>query len=147
MPFVVRWPGRVRAGGTCHQMICHTDLMATLAAILEFPLPEGAGEDSISFLPLLKDPQRENPARTTLVTQSSGRVLTLRDGNWKLIPQLGSGGFSQPRKEKPVANGPKGQLYRLDLDVAETTNLWLDEKKQVAHMTRLLEQIKAGSNP
>ena len=83
----------------------------------------------------------------TLVTQSSGRVLTLRDGNWKLIPQLGSGGFSQPRKEKPVANGPQGQLYRLDTDVAETTNLWLDEKKRVAHMTKLLEQIKAGSNP
>ena len=39
MPFVVRWPGRVRAGGPCHQMICHTDLMATLAAILQFPLP------------------------------------------------------------------------------------------------------------
>ena len=147
MPFVVRWPGTVRAGGVCHKMICHTDLMATLAAILEVPLPATAGEDSVSFLPLLKDPQREQPTRTTLVTQSSGRVLTLRDGDWKLIPQLGSGGFSKPRKEAPLANGPRGQLYRLDLDVAESKNLWLDEKKQVTRMVKLLEEIKAGRSP
>jgi arylsulfatase A len=147
MPFVVRWPGNVRAGGRCPQMICHTDLMATLAEVLEIELPENAGEDSLSFLPLLKDPERVEPTRTTLVTQSSGRVLALRDGNWKLIPQLGSGGFTKPRREEPVANGPKGQLYRLDSDLSESTNLWLDERKQVARMTKLLQEIKAGPNP
>jgi arylsulfatase A len=145
MPFVVRWPGTVRAGSVCNQLICHTDLMATLADALMIELPDNAGEDSVSFLPLLMEASQNDSARTTLVSQSSGRVLTVRDGTWKLIPQLGSGGFSQPRREKPTEGGPQGQLYRLDTDLGETKNLWLENPQQVEKMTRLLEQIRAGN--
>src|SRR6185436_6446630 len=33
-PFIVRWPGSVPAGTTSEQIICHTDVLATLASLL-----------------------------------------------------------------------------------------------------------------
>ena len=32
-------------------MICHTDMLATLAGILNVPLPKGNAEDSFDVLP------------------------------------------------------------------------------------------------
>lgn len=145
MPFIVRWPGTVRAGSESDHLVCHIDLMATLAEQVGAELPANAAEDSVSFLPLLKDPNLAEPARTTLVTQSSGRVLAVREGNWKWIPQLGSGGFSQPRREKPVEGGPAGQLYQLDKDLGEKENLWLENPAQVERMKQLLEQIRLSA--
>ena len=53
MPFVVRWPGRVKAGALSPQVICFTDLLATFAELCSVPLIDGAEPDSISFLSTL----------------------------------------------------------------------------------------------
>ena len=49
-PFIVRWPGTVPAGTVSDQVICLTDVLATLASILHVPLPEGNAEDSFDVL-------------------------------------------------------------------------------------------------
>lgn len=121
MPFLVRWPGRVEPGGVCGRTICFTDLMATLADVLEVPMPEGAGEDSLSFLSLLRDPK--GPA-TREVTILKANASVVREGKWKLITHLGSGAVSRPRRHAPEEGGPAGQLHDLETDLGETTNLW-----------------------
>ena len=42
VPFIVRWPGKVKPGTVCDETICLTDFMATCAAIIQYPLPENA---------------------------------------------------------------------------------------------------------
>ena len=143
MPFIVRWPGRVEAGAVSRQTICFTDLMATFAAIVGSKLPEGAGPDSVDFLPVLQGQQKESePIRTSLVIPSSGGLMTIRSGPWKLIAGLGSGGFSQPRRVKPAAGDPPGQLYNLAEDLAETKNLYLKHPDIVRRLTRELARIR-----
>lgn len=146
MPFIVRWPGKIAAGSTTDELACHTDLMATAAEILESELPEGAGPDSFSILPTLLDKKPTGVVRTTLVSQSSAGLQAIRDGDWKLIPQLGSGGFSIPRKEKPEPGGPKGQLYNLAEDPSETTNLYLKHPEIVARLTMLFNKYSADGH-
>ena len=51
-----------------------------------------------NLLPLLLDAKRAEPVRDALVSESSSGVLAIRQGEWKLIPQLGSGGFTKPAK-------------------------------------------------
>ena len=71
MPFIVRWPGAVRAGSVCDQTMSFTDVLATLADVVGKELPAGAGPDSFSFLPALKG---ETFQRAPIVMQSERRV-------------------------------------------------------------------------
>ncbi len=50
VPFVVRWPGRVKPGSVSDQVVSLTDIMATLAAITQFELPHDTAEDSFNML-------------------------------------------------------------------------------------------------
>jgi arylsulfatase A len=51
VPFVVRWPGYIQAGRSSDQIICLTDLLATLADLTETDLGPSEGVDSYSLLP------------------------------------------------------------------------------------------------
>ena len=52
LPFIVRWPGVVKPGTVCPQLIQQGDLIATLAQMFRVKLPDNAGEDSVGILPL-----------------------------------------------------------------------------------------------
>lgn len=143
MPFIVRWPGRVRAGSTHTQLISFVDVFATLAELTEQPLEGNAGPDSFSFLgALLESAEVTQPKRTTLALASGNNTMSFRQGPWKLIQGLGSGGFSKPSRMKPEPGGPQGQLYHLGDDPEETNNLYLREKSRVQAMLKELQQIR-----
>ena len=143
MPFIVRWPERVKAGTVSDQTICFTDLLATFADICGAPLPAGTGPDSFSFLPVLEGrPPQGQPLRGPIVMQAgSSSAMMIRSGDWKLINQLGSGGFSKPSSIKPEPDGPAGQLYNLRDDLAETHNLYLKHPEIVARLEAEMQRI------
>ncbi|MFH5834310.1 arylsulfatase [Halalkalibaculum sp. DA384] len=150
MPFIVRWPGVVDHGAVTDQTISFTDLMATFADILNTELPQNAGEDSFSLVPVLTGEQPEKEAvRPPVVSVSSRGVRTIQDGRWKLIEALGSGGFSDPASMDPEPGGPEGQLYNLEEDPDETNNLWLNHPDVVNRLKRLLQDYdrEGGSRP
>ena len=143
MPLIARWPGRVKPGTTSDALVGFTDVMATFADILGATLPDGAGEDSFSFLPVLLGRKLDRPARDTMIHPAG--LTGIRHGRWKLILGLGSGGFTKPRRRKPTAGEPKGQLYDLAADVGETKNVYAEHPDIVERLTKLLErQRKAG---
>ena len=143
MPFIVRWPGRVKAGTVSDQTICFTDLLATFAEICGAKLPPAAGPDSFSFLPVIEGRQpKGQPVRGPIVMRAgSSPAMVIRSGDWKLINQLGSGGFSQPKTIKPEPSGPAGQLYHLHNDLAETNNLYLQHPEIVARLAAEMQRI------
>lgn len=123
VPFVVRWPGRVRANSVSDQLVGQFDFMATFAELLGVTLPPTAGEDSVSFLPALLE-RDSDPVRTSLFSQSINGSFAIRDGQWKLCLCPGSGGLSDPRPGSDAARGlPEFQLYDLSADPGETRNL------------------------
>ena len=144
MPFIARWPGRIRAGSVSGQTICFTDMLATFAAVADAELPPNAGPDSFNILPVLLGKQPEaKPIRGPLVIPARRGMMSIRSGHWKLITGLGSGGFSKPAHVKPQSGGPKGQLYHLGNDLAETRNLYLEKPDIVKSLLAKLEQIRS----
>lgn len=133
VPFIVRWPGNVRAGSQCDQLVHQADLMATCAAVAGAELPDTAGEDSYSLLPLLAG--GDQPVREHAVSQSMKGIIGVRQGAWKLIFGKGSGGWGTG------ADAQSAQLYDLANDLGETTNLYSRHPDKAAELTDLMEKI------
>ena len=146
IPFIARWPGQIDTKTVCEQTICLTDLLATVADITGEAV---IAEDSVSILPALLDPNLEKPLHEAIVNHSASGVFAIRQGEWKLIQGLGSGGFSSPRIEEPEPDGPVGQLYNLADDPGETENLYLDRPEIVEQLSELLTEYQQQeySNP
>ena len=126
-PFLVRWPGKIKANSQSGQIVCLVDFMATCADILQVKLPDNAGEDSASLLPAFlgadKGPVHEDNA---IVNHSGGNGrFAIRQGNWKLELCPGSGGWGQPGDDAALKEGlPPVQLYDMHDDVGEKINLY-----------------------
>jgi arylsulfatase A-like enzyme len=140
VPFIARWPAKVKAGTVSDQLIGQIDFMATFAELIGTPLPATAGEDSVSFLPALLGTDT-TPIRNHIISQSINGNFAIRDGTWKLCLCPGSGGWSAPRPGKDDQIGlPEFQLYDLSRDPGETTNLVAQHPDRVAKMKASLEQ-------
>jgi arylsulfatase A len=143
MPFLVRWPGKVKAGSVSDQTICFTDMLATFASIVGSDLPPTAGPDSFDISAVLLGTQPEDqPIRGPVVIPSANGSMSILSGSWKLITGLGSGGFSKPSRIKPSPEGPKGQLYNLAEDRGETNNLYQQKPTVVKRMQAELAHIR-----
>ncbi len=144
IPFIVRWPDRTTAGSVSAQTICLNDLMATCAEIVGAKLPDNAGEDSFSILPVLLGTDNA-PVHETVVHHSINGSFAIRQGKWKLELCADSGGWSAPTPGSKEAQGlPQNQLYDLSIDKAESKNLHSEHPEKVTRLTKLLEEMIAN---
>ena len=142
IPFIARWPGKIKPGSTSNEVICLTDLMATCAAIVEKDLRDHAGPDSFNILPALLGKKLKKPIRPAVVHHSVFGVFSIRQGSWKLILDTKtSGGWVRPTGKGPVPGTP-GQLYDLQKDPYEQNDLWDKRPEIVERLTKLLEKYK-----
>ena len=117
VPFLVRWPGRVKPG-TSKALFSQVDFLATLATLAEVPDRAAKTPDSRNHLPALLG--EDSVGRETLIEQAGG--LAVRRGKWKFIPASNGPVKSGPTNTE-LGNDPMPQLYDLDADPAETRNV------------------------
>ena len=161
VPFIARWPGRIRPGSKSDQLICNVDLIATLASLTGVKLKSGHGRDSVNVLPALTgEPVRQLRNHVLLAARQPAH-LAVRKGKWMYIGAQGGGGFASTRKgshtfggpaslvftkreNSDIENGrikktaPPAQLYDLDADLYQTTNLFRQHPEVVKEMQALL---------
>lgn len=166
VPFVAAWPNQIPAGKTSGALICHTDLIATLAHILDLPLPVRAAEDSETFASALLGIHGESHSRTEIVLHSQMGAFAIRVGGLKCVfGTEGSGGWPPPPDGLPdpivfdpafptaraFAEHRQGQLYDLASDPAEQANLWTERFDVVLDMAARLHECRtrltAGDPP
>ncbi|PCE63981.1 sulfatase family protein [Sediminicola luteus] len=136
VPFLVRWPAGFTAGKS-HYTITHTDFFATAAELIGADYDRTqAGEDSFSFLPLLKG--EKGYSREPVINHSANGVFAIRDGRWKLVLAQGSGGRLPPKGK--AFEGPY-QLFDLEADPSETTNLAQAQRQQLFKMLQAFDTI------
>lgn len=134
VPFIVAWPNKIKGGSVCHQLVHQADLFRTVADIVNITVPDNAGEDSFSLMPLLTG--NAEPIREHAVSASSNGVPALRFNNWKYIAAPGSGGWGKGGDtSQPV------QLYNLAEDLSESHNLARENPAKVEEMQELLERL------
>jgi arylsulfatase A len=145
IPFVIRWPGVIKAGTASDQTFCLTDLTATMAAITGYDMPDSAAEDSVSNLSIW-DGSATDTVREATVHHSIDGSFSIRKGSWKLEMCPGSGGWSYPRSRPDECQGlPRIQLYDLSSDIGEKENVQ-DQHPEVveALKTLLTKYVKEG---
>lgn len=148
VPFNARWPEKIRAESTCDETICHVDLMATLAAMLDAKLPADAGVDSVNILPALFGERRNAPLREATVHHSGQGKFAIRRGDWVLIfASTGddNGKRGEPqwfRKDRGYApHTEAGELFNLKSDPTQKHNLYATEPAKVNELTMLMERF------
>ena len=142
VPFIVKWPGKVAENSSNDQLMTLTDVMATLAAVTGQSIGDYAGEDSYNILPILLNETSNDDVRKDAIHHSLDGMFAIRKGDWKLIEQRGSGGFTEPALIEPADGEAKGQLYNLEADPAETTNVYLENPAIVTELTALLNEYR-----
>ena len=95
VPFVVRWPARVKPG-VSDAIVSQVDLCSTLAALCGQTLAPDDAPDSINVLPALLG---DSPEGREHVLEHAGKVA-IRKGPWKFIPGAEKGG--KPASTKPA---------------------------------------------
>lgn len=122
VPYVVRWPGKVKPGTVNDHTICLNDLMATAAEIVGAKVPANAGEDSVSLLPEFLA-STEDGVRESTIHQSSSGDLSIRKGPWKAI----------------FFTSGKRELYNMDDDLGEKANVLAENPEISSALTSLMQ--------
>jgi arylsulfatase A-like enzyme len=132
VPFIARWPGKIKAGTESGELITLLDMAASFAALTGVSLAADAVPDSINVLPALLDQPHEQPLRKDFIAHVGGinGPFAIRQGSWKLL--TGAGGYGRgPKPDKPA----EPQLFNLADDVAETKNV-------AAEHPEIVQQLK-----
>lgn len=126
VPFIVRWPGTVKAGQVSHHVGYFGDLMATAAELSGAKPPKNI--DSVSFVPtLLGKPERQGEHEYLYWEfYERGGKQAVRAGNWKAIRQ-------------PMFTG-KTVLYDLSQDIHEDHDLAADHPDVVKRLEAMMDE-------
>jgi arylsulfatase A-like enzyme len=140
VPFIVRWPTVVQPGTESDQIICTTDLLATVADLHGDELPDNAGEDSVSFLPALRGKPIPGNANRGIVHHSDSGLFAIRRSNWKVVFDKAGGTRRNNPKDPPVKNPADVQLFDMGNDRVESTNVQEQRPEIVKELAVLLDE-------
>lgn len=140
-PFFVKWPGQIKPGSLTDQALCLTDIFASVASIVDASLSKNTAEDSFNFWPVWSG-KNNKKVRESIIHQSGDGMLALREGDWKYVEALGSGGFTEPKRAEAKTGEPNGQLYNLKNDPAETDDLVGKDAARAKALAAKLEKIR-----
>jgi arylsulfatase A len=136
VPFIIRYPGAIEAGGTRDQIVSAIDLYPTLAEAcgIDIQLPPGAQQlDGVSVWNFLTSEAPSSPRRELLYWHGRGQATAIRVGDWKLF--FNNGGEHDPE----VDDGPL--LFNLDRDPREKKNLAAEHLDQVEAMLARAQEL------
>lgn len=141
VPYFMRWPNAIKPGRNVDIPVCQSDYLATIADIVGAKLPDNAGEDSYSLYPILKGETYDQTVRGPVVHHSVSGHFAIRDGKWKLNMFRGSGGSLEPTFIAPKEGEAMFELYNIEEDPGETTNLYFEHPDIVKRLTQKMTEI------
>jgi arylsulfatase A-like enzyme len=149
-PFIVWWPGKVPAGTVSDDVICLTDVLATMAGIIKAPLPEGNAEDSFDVGPSwFGDTTHATPRKAVVLQAEAAAEYAVREGPWKMIERLKPPPFQTSGKdiEKRIIERRKhwpdhNELYNLADDPAETKDVSAEHLDVVTRLMKVLQNAR-----
>lgn len=142
VPFLVKWPGKIKPGTVSNEVISQVDLMATFAAITNMPLPERAAPDSYNLMPVLKGEEYTSPLREATVHNTYENIWGLRQGKWLYINNSTGGHSKMPDDFKKLRDYKDFDTDRLLFDMVQDpgqrNNLYEKYPDKVVEMDALL---------
>jgi arylsulfatase A-like enzyme len=142
VPLIIRWPGVVEPGSSCREVVTSTDMYPTVLEMAGIEPRKEQARDGVSLLPLVEQTGKldrdtifchlpQGDAFSGPNSQNSNHVsgTYVRKGPWKLIRRYDSNIHFPNRYE----------LFNLDDDIGETTNLAFEHPDKVRKLLSLME--------
>lgn len=149
VPGIIRWPAGVRAGQTSHEPVCGVDLLPTLCAMTNTPVPNDRALDGASVVPVFTGATvpRNRPLYWHFNAAHSKVKVALREGDWKILAELSATEMNRfgaditetTMRAMKTAEPTTYELYNLQTDVAETTNLVQSDPDQFRKLADMLK--------
>lgn len=146
VPFIIKYPGVTKAGSISDALVSQIDMMATLASLVGYDLPEkNAAEDSHDLLPLLKGEMTS--VRTMHVHNTFKHSYAFRESDWVMV-EAKSGHSSRARAEwfkkygYPVSESKEPKLFNLKEDIGQRKDLASKHPDRVKAMKASLKKIR-----
>jgi len=132
LPCIVRWPGKVPAGRVSDAIFATIDFMPTFAALAGFQIPKDRHIDGIDQTALLLG-QRQ-VGRDHFYFDRAG----IRQGKWKYLKANAHFyGYAIENDRQPAE-----ELYDLEADLGEQTNLADMHPEKVSRLRALMKSIE-----
>jgi arylsulfatase A len=149
VPGIVRWPGHIAAGATSAVPVSGVDVLPTLCELAGVAPPADRKLDGVSVAPLFagKKAERSKPHFWEYLWVPAGPHVALRDGAWKILatydaPRAKGGQFGDEQMNTLKSGRLTGfELYNVDADPAEKSNLASAEPERLATLRAKLEEI------
>lgn len=141
VPFIARWPSKIKAGTESAALIAHVDMPASFCALTGAEMPQEGCLDSLNVLPALLG--ESHVGRTQFIAHVGGikGPLAIREGNWKFI-QPGAGQYGKAAQGNETKPAPKGLLYNLTTDPAEENNLAEQLPDRVHELSETIQKAR-----
>lgn len=131
VPCIVRWPDKVPAGKVSDAMFATIDFMPTFATLAGYDVPSDRRIDGVDQTDLILGKNKKG-ARDTFFY-----VNGMRKGKWKyLAAKHCMHGFAKDPNREEVE-----ELYDLEADLGETTNLADKHPEKVEELKKLLKEV------
>ncbi|MGB5820313.1 MAG: sulfatase [Saonia sp.] len=126
-PFIVKWPGKAKAGSTSDALVSSIDLFPTFIAMANGKIPQNQVMDGKSIVPEIRG-ENQDTERAIFwhypVYHHAVPASAVRKGDWKLIHFL---------------DDDHVELYHLKEDIGETQNLALKRPNRTIELFTLLK--------
>jgi len=144
IPFIIKWPGKVKPTTVNDTQFCLIDMMATFTELVGAKLADNAGEDSFSILSLLQT-DHSKFSRPPIIYHNTKGKMGIRIDNWVYI-DAPSGAVDQDpdwfKKERGViTHNEKVELFNLSEDPQQLKNLALKNQEKVKELKQKLDEM------
>ena len=120
VPFILKWPGHLKAGTAFTQPVIQMDVMATMLALTGVEVDSKWPIDGVNLMPFLNAPEK-GAAPHRMLCWEFGPQWAIREDRWKLT-------YAWPGKG---AKQPILGLYDLSEDISESHDLSTEQPELV----------------
>ncbi|MDB5348825.1 MAG: atsA 3 [Planctomycetota bacterium] len=152
VPCLMRWPGRIPEGTDCGAMLMTIDLLPTIAKLVDAKVPDHRIDGLDVWSLIAGHPAAKNPHEAYLFyyEQDQLQAVASGDGRWKLqLPHTyrtlagRSGGRDGVPDQYDQRKITQPELYDLQNDVSETTDIAMKHPDVVRRLLSIAEQARA----
>jgi arylsulfatase A-like enzyme len=132
VPFVVRWPGKIKANTKSDHMTAFWDFLPTCAELAGHSSPEWV--DGISLFPSLTNNEKEKHEYLYWEFPAQGGKRAIRIGSWKGV-------------QLHVSKDPDGpiELYNLENDIGESNDVADEHPDIVERIRKMMQSVRTKS--
>jgi arylsulfatase A-like enzyme len=126
-PAIARWPGKIKAGRVCDELLTSMDLLPTVAFLTGAAVPDDRIIDGRNIWPVLSGKKGAVSPHEVFFYHRGNNLTAVRSGMWKLH-----------RKETG-----EYELYNLGTDISEQNNVADENSQLVDSLNRLMISFDA----